>query len=94
MTYEAVEFIELTFQPGRPAPPPRETVIGTFDSEEEAIEHARKARQVFRNGSGTARYAWWVVRQPNSALAQWIADSTTDREFVLDLRTGQLVEVP
>ena len=92
--FEAVEFIELTFQPGRPAPAPKETVIGTFESEEEAIEHARKARAVFRNGSGSTRYAWWVVRQPGSALAQWIADSTTDREFVLDLRTGQLIEVP
>lgn len=93
MTFEAVEFIELTFQPGRPAPPPRETVIGSFESEEAAIDHARLARKAFRDSSTSARYAWWVVRQPGSQLANWIADSSSDREFVLDLRTGQLIEI-
>lgn len=93
MTFEAVEFIELTFQPGRPAPPPRETVIGSFDTEEEAVEHARIARRAFQSAQGDARYAWWLVRQPGSQLANWIADSASEREFVLDLRTGQLIEL-
>lgn len=93
MAFEAVEFIELTFQPGRPAPPPRETVIGSFETEEEAVEHARIARRAFQKAQGDARYAWWVVRQPGSQLANWIADSASEREFVLDLRTGQLIEI-
>ncbi len=93
MTFEAVEFIELTFQPGRPAPPPRETVIGEFESEDEAVGHARIARRAFQAAQGDVRYAWWLVRQPGSQLANWIADSASEREFVLDLRSGQLIEL-
>jgi len=93
MTFEAVEFIELTFQPGRPAPPPRETVIGEFETEEDAVGHARIARHAFQSAQGDARYAWWLVRQPGSQLANWIADSASEREFVLDLRSGQLIEL-
>jgi hypothetical protein len=33
------------------------------------------------------------VRSPGARLARWIADSQSDREFALDLTTGQLVEV-
>jgi hypothetical protein len=36
---------------------------------------------------------WWVVRVPGERLAQFIADSKSDKEFILDLATGQLVEV-
>ena len=32
-------------------------------------------------------------RCPGAQLANWIADSSNNQEFVLDLRTGQLVEV-
>jgi hypothetical protein len=34
-----------------------------------------------------------VVRQPGARLAQFISDSRSAKEFVLDLSTGQLIEV-
>jgi hypothetical protein len=43
--------------------------------------------------TGSEDYVWWVVREPGQRLAQFIADSKSDKEFVLDLATGQLVEV-
>ena len=85
--FEAVEFIEL---PGRPEP--SETVLGEFADEIEAVQAARAAKMTFANGDSKA-YAWWVVRQQGAQLAHFIADSKSDKEFVLDLTSGQLVEV-
>ncbi len=38
-------------------------------------------------------YAWWIVRARGQELASWIADSRTQREFMVDLTTSRLVEV-
>jgi predicted nicotinamide N-methyase len=43
--------------------------------------------------SGREDYAWWIVRQPGARLARWIADNHTGKEYVLDLTSGELVEV-
>ncbi|MGH8873990.1 MAG: hypothetical protein ACRDVM_01885 [Acidimicrobiia bacterium] len=86
---EVVELIELKSEPGSPV---HEEVLGTFELESDAVEVARTARATFRAG-GREDYAWWVVRKPGARLAQWIADSHSEREFVLDLTTGQLIDV-
>lgn len=88
MTYEAVEHFELRDRPGDP---PTLRLLGVSSSEDEAIAIARRAREAFVS-SGRTDYAWWVVREPGMTLARWIADSTSDKEFVLDLRSGELVE--
>jgi hypothetical protein len=85
--FEAVEFIEA---PGQPEP--SETVLGEYADEIEAVAAARTAKLEFANKDSRA-YAWWVVRQQGAQLAHFIADSKSDKEFVLDLTSGQLVEV-
>ncbi len=84
--FEAVQFIEL-----REQPEPREIALGVFDDEIGAVEATRTARDVFMD-SGSTDYAWWVVRQPGARLAQFISDSKSDKEFVLDITSGELVE--
>ena len=74
-------------------PPPSEVIVGTYDGEDEAVDAARDARDLFMQENGIRRDAWWLVRQTGSQLATWIADASSEREFVLDLRTGQLVEI-
>ena len=86
--FEAVQFVEL-----RSEVAPRETILGEFDEEMEAVESAREARQAFL-AMGSDDYAWWIVREKGATLANFISDSTSAKEFVLDLRTGELVEVP
>lgn len=86
--FEAVQFIEL-----RHEPEPAETVLGEFDEELHAVEAAREARVVFSE-TGSDDYAWWIVRKKGARLANFIADSKSDKEFVLDLSSGELVEVP
>jgi hypothetical protein len=88
MAFEAVEFIDPRDDPGAPIDG---VVLATFDSEDDAIGVARTARQAFLD-SGRLDYAWWIVRVPGMTLARWIADSSSAKEFVLDLRTGELVE--
>lgn len=88
MSFEAVESIDPRDRPGAMI---EETVLGTYESEDDAIEVARNARDLFRE-SGRQDYAWWVVRVPGMTLSRWIADSSSEKEFVLDLRTGELVE--
>jgi hypothetical protein len=85
--FEAVEFIDR-----RDAPEAEETVLGEYSDEMAAVGAARDARRAFME-SGSDDYAWWVVRKTGARLAQFIADSKSDREFVLDLTSGQLVEV-
>ncbi len=85
--FEAVEFIETDEHPE-----PVERLLGQYAEEMDAVEMARSARDAFRE-SGSEDYAWWVVRKSGARLAQFIADSKSDKEFVLDLTTGQLVEV-
>jgi hypothetical protein len=85
--FEAVEFIDRNERPGEP---PEERLLGTFNDEAEAIARARTMRDAF---SHTEDYAWWIVRQTGAQLARWIADSRSHKEFVLDLTSGELVEV-
>ncbi|HEX6147467.1 MAG TPA: hypothetical protein VF083_11860 [Acidimicrobiia bacterium] len=85
--FEAVEFTEV-----RDREEPDQRVIGTFPDEIGAVEATRTAKAAFAE-SGSEDFAWWVVRQPGARLAQFISDSRSDKEFVLDLTTGQLIEV-
>lgn len=91
--FEAIEYIEV--QPSLEArnPAPSERSLGEFETEEQAIEAGRAARAALRETTQD-HYAWWIVRRNGARLAQWIADSHSDQEFVLDLTTGQLIEVP
>lgn len=85
--FEAVEFTEIR---GREEPEQR--IIGLFPDEISAVAAARDAKQEF-TASDSEDFAWWVVRQPGAPLAQFISDSKSEKEFVLDLTTGQLIEV-
>ena len=86
--FEAVQFIER-----RGVPEPEETILGEDAEEMDAVEVARAARKEFMT-SESSEYAWWVVRKKGARLANFIADSRSDKEFVLDLTSGELVEVP
>jgi hypothetical protein len=88
MSYEAVESIDPRDHPGAPV---AETILGTYELEDDAIAVARAAREAFLE-SGSLDYAWWIVRVPGMTVARWIADSSSNKEFVLDLRSGELVE--
>lgn len=85
--FEAVEFVEVSDHAE-----PLETVIDEFASESEAVEAVRTAKKAFMV-TGSSDYAWWIVRKTGASLADFIADSKTDKEFVLDITSGQLVEV-
>lgn len=85
--FEAVQFME-----SRSHPEPLEAVMGLFPTEVEAIEAARTARSDFME-TGSRDYAWWIVRQQGAELANFIADSKSNKEFVLDLTSGELIEV-
>lgn len=86
--YEAVQFIER-----RSAPEPEETILGEEAEEMDAVALARTARKEFMTNEAD-EYAWWIVRRAGSRLANFIADTKSDKEFVLDLTSGELVEVP
>jgi hypothetical protein len=85
--FEAVQFIEH-----RDRPEPEETKLGEFEEEMDAVEVARNARDAFLE-SDADEYAWWVIRKVGARLANFIADSKSKKEFVLDLTSGELVEV-
>jgi hypothetical protein len=86
--FEAVQFIE---RPG--APEPEETILGEDAEEMDAVDMARVARREFMT-TDTDEFAWWVVRKKGARLANFIADNKSDKEFVLDLTSGELVELP
>lgn len=86
--FEAVQFVEL-----RTEATPRETILGEFENEMGAVASAREARDTFLS-MGSDDYAWWIVRKKGARLATFISDSTSGKEFVLDLSSGELVEVP
>ena len=86
--FEAIQSIDSRSTPGSPVV---ETQLGVFDTEADAIETAREARRSFFEDGGSD-FAWWIVRPIGAKLANWISDSNSDKEFVLDLRSGQLVE--
>jgi hypothetical protein len=85
--FEAVQFVEL-----RGEAEPSETVLGEFGTEMGAVAVARQARVEFFE-AGSDEYAWWIVREKGARLANFIADSKSNKEFVLDLRSGELVEL-
>lgn len=85
--FEAVQYID---RKAEPTAPPEETILGEFADETEAVDVARASRATFTRSDD---YAWWLVRQSGARLARWIADSRSDKEFVLDLTSGELVEV-
>ncbi len=85
--FEAVQFIEV-----HGLIEPEETVLGEFDDEIEAVNGARQGRREFMT-KGSSEYAWWIVRRQGARLATFIADSRSDKEFVLDLTSGSLVEI-
>jgi hypothetical protein len=85
--YEAVEFVEI-----ERGADPTERVLGRALTVDEAVIVARAAWHEF-DTSGQDLYAWWLVREPGVTLALWIADNHSRKEFVLDIRTGELIEV-
>jgi hypothetical protein len=85
--FEAVQFIESKTGVER-----EEKILGNFDDELDAVAAARSARFAFST-LGSDQYAWWIVRKQGEQLANFIADSKSDKEFVLDLHSGELVEL-
>lgn len=85
--FEAVEFVEVDDRAE-----PVEKVIAEYPSEGEAVTAVRTAKKAFM-GTGSSDYAWWIVRKTGASLAEFIADSKSNKEFVLDITSGQLVEV-
>ncbi|HJQ75900.1 MAG TPA: hypothetical protein VJ948_01410 [Acidimicrobiia bacterium] len=86
--FEAVQFVEP-----KNVPEPTETVLGEYGTEDAAVDQARAAREAFM-AKGSDDYAWWIVREQGAKLANFIADSKSNKEFVLDLTSGELVELP
>ena len=87
------ELIEYREPAGPPTgDPPRETHLGTFDQEADAITVGRDAWRAHR-ATGSRDVVWWLVRVPGESLARWIADSASPTERVLDLTTNRLVEI-
>ena len=85
--YEAVHFIERNGMLE-----PDERLLGEYSEEIDAIQSARISRAGFME-TGSDNYAWWIVRKKGARLANFIADSKSGKEFVLDLASGELVEV-
>lgn len=90
--YEVMEYTDVRPSIDNPNPTPLERQIGTFEDENEAIKAGRATRDAFFD-SERVDYTWWTVREPGSRLATWIADSHSPKEFMLDLTTGELVEI-
>lgn len=86
--YEAVQFVSRVAHIG---PAVTEHKIGEFDSMEAAIEAARSAREAF-SPSIYEPDAWWVVRKPGNLRAEWVAESGSPQERVIDLRSDRLAE--
>ncbi len=82
-----MQFTDLKHPPGQPI---IEEKLGSYGSEQDAVEVARAAMENYVAGQGED-YVWWIVRSEGSTLARWIADSRDQQEYVLDLRSGQLV---
>jgi hypothetical protein len=87
--YEVVEYAESKDRLGQP---PTQRRLGVFAAANEALERGREAWRT-AVASGTDDYMWWVVKRQGAELAEWIADSRSAKEFAVDLRTGQLIEI-
>lgn len=88
--FELVEFREPVAAPVGGTP--KETPLGTFGDEADAIAVGREAWRAHR-ATGSRDVVWWLVRVPGETLARWIADSASPTERVLDLTTNRLVEI-
>ncbi len=88
--YEVVEHVERRDRPGTPA---ETRYLGRFATAAEALVQGRVAWKAFES-SGSDDYAWWVVKREGADLAEWIADSRSSKEYVVDLTSGELVEIP
>jgi hypothetical protein len=82
-----MQFTDLKHPPGQPI---IEEKIGSYATEQAAVDVARGTMEGYIASQGDD-YVWWIVRSEGSTLARWIADSRDQQEFVLDLRSGQLV---
>ncbi len=91
-SFELVEFVEPAFGEGAHFGGTESTVLGTYETEAQAVAEGRARWKAFR-ASGSRDVAWWIVRVPGEELARWIADGASDLERVLDLTTNQLIEV-
>lgn len=87
--YEAVQNVEFADRRGQS---PEETILGVFETEDQAVEVARRARDTFEE-EYPKDVGWWIVRRQGEHLATWIADSRSTKEYVLDLRSGELIEL-
>ncbi len=92
VVFEAVEFCEPALEPGEVFPGTRETVLGEFPDELDAVAVARSAWLTYRDAPN-ADVMWWLVRKRGESLARWIADGHSPVERVLDLTTNELVPV-
>jgi len=90
--YEVSEYCEATRAVGDPHAEAVIRILGTFESEVEAIEVARSAWTLGRE-LDTTDVMWWVVKAPGEQLCRWIADRSSSEEQILDLTTGTLVVV-
>lgn len=90
--FEVTEFREPAPVRGVPHTGTELTVLGSFESEEEAINVARSAWTLGRTLE-TTDVMWWVVRVPGEQLSRWIADRASEDEQILDLTTGTLVAI-
>lgn len=86
------EFREPPIVLGQVPMPAIETLLGSFATESEAVAVGRTAWESFQ-GSESRDVAWWLVRVSGEKLARWIAESRSNVERVLDLRTNKLVEL-
>lgn len=85
--YLVIENVEYRDRPGATAV---ERVLGRYATADEAREAGRAAWREFESRR-SLDFAWFMVKQDGARLAEWIADSRSDQELVLDLRSGQLV---
>ena len=90
--FDVIEYTDVRPSIDNPNPTPLVRLLGSFESETEAVDVGRAARDAFIE-TERYEYTWWTVRQPESRLANWIADSHSPKEFMLDLTSGQLVEM-
>jgi hypothetical protein len=87
--YEAIEYVEEE-RDGIPTGTSLETLLGTFESEDEAVARARAARAAYGDRH---EYAWWIVREQGGRIALWIVDSRSGREFLMDLTKEEIVDL-
>lgn len=92
MAFEVVEYCEPTPEPGHPFRGTQESVIGTCESEIDAIDLGRSSWKSARE-SDASDVMWWIVRGPGETLCRWVADRGNAEEQILDLTTNSLVPV-